>query len=396
MRIHLGRFRLIVAVVLTLSLNFLEPAVSVDLKVAAKSAIKNFQELANSIVDQKNTLEDEHLKNKTEIDQELLNVVSKASGTLQIDLSAVANLYNPKISAANTALVEAKNKWETVNTLIIKDNYGYMGSAQAFATKYFLCPPSTLPSGPGWMEIVKRNCNGSQNPMLGARSTKTTVPNTIGGEDWQKGDIGTLNTWDLPKEVESVISDGYIVPLNSTLFDSVRLTIRNEMNNVKSLTTMSSTAKVSAQTKYDNAVQAAKESAFKAIEFENNRFDQESERLEFSQLEMETFILAAKRASKDYKTFNKAFETALRFEYNRTELNRLAEMPWSGITGLRALNSLTKVIALADLADGISQKYTQVSAAKINASVGNTFTKDPTFTTSLKLSRSIYIKIIKS
>jgi hypothetical protein len=108
------------------------------------------------------------------------------------------------------------------------------------------------------------------------------------------------------------------------------------------------------------------------------------------------FILAAKRASKDYKTFGKAFETALKFEHNRAELNRLAEMPWSGITGLRALNTLTKVIALADLADEISMKYTFVTAAKINTSVGNTFTKDSAFTASLKLGRSIYVKTIKS
>jgi hypothetical protein len=71
-------------------------------------------------------------------------------------------------------------------------------------------------------------------------------------------------------------------------------------------------------------------------------------------------------------------------------------MPWSGITGLRALNTLTKVIALADLADKISMKYTLVTAAKINASVGNTFTKDSAFIASLKLGRSILVKTTKS
>jgi DNA-directed RNA polymerase subunit K/omega len=396
MKLRFGRTAVLVSTVLALSLSSVEPAVSVDLKVAAKSTVRAFQDLAKNILDQKNTREDEHTKNRAEIDQELLSTVSKASTTQQIDLSAVASFYNPKISASNEALAGAKAKWETVNTLVIKDSYGFMGSAQSFATKYFLCPPSTLPNGAGWMEIVKRNCNGSQNPMLGARSTKTTVPNTIGGEDWQKGDVGTLNTWDLPTEAQSVITDGYIVPTNPTLFDSIRLTIRNEMNNVNSLMKSSATAKANAQTKYDNTVQAAKDSANKAIQFENNRYEEEFEKLELSQLEAEMFILAAKRASKDYKTFGKAFETALKFEHNRAELNRLAEMPWSGITGLRALNTLTKVIALADLADEISMKYTFVTAAKINASVGNTFTKDSAFTASLKLGRSIYVKTIKS
>jgi hypothetical protein len=274
MRLYSGRAAVLVGTVLALNLSSVVPAVSVDLKVAAKSTVRAFQDLAKNILDQKNTLEDEHTKNRAEIDQELLSTVSKASTTQQIDLSAVASFYNPKISASNEALAGAKAKWETVNTLVIKDSYGFMGSAQSFATKYFLCPPSTLPNGAGWMEIVKRNCNGSQNPMLGARSTKTTVPNTIGGEDWQKGEIGTLNTWDLPKEVESVITDGYIVPTNPALFDSVRLTIRNEMNNVNSLMKSSATAKANAQTKYDNTVQAAKDSAYKAILFENNRYEQ--------------------------------------------------------------------------------------------------------------------------
>lgn len=74
----------------------------------------------------------------------------------------------------------------------------------------------------------------------------------------------------------------------------------------------------------------------------------------------------------------------------------MAEMPWSGITGLRALSTLAKVIALADLADGIANKYSMMSAAKINSTVGNTFIKDPVFAASLKLSKSIYIKLIKS
>jgi len=390
--------RVILVGTLTLSLSLypIAPAVSVDLKVSAKSVVKAFQDLEKTILNQKNLLEDEHAKKKIEIDQALLTAESQAAATLQSDLSAAANLYGPKISAANTALAEAKAKWDTVNTLIIKDNYGFMGSAQNFATKYFLCPPSTLPAGPGWMEIVKRNCNGGQNPMFGTRSTKTTVPNTIGGEDWQKGDVGTLNTWDLSKDAESVISDGFIVPTNPALFDATRSTIKSETNNLNSLTMMNSTARISAQTKYDKAVQALKESAIREIQFENNRYEQELERLESSQLESAAFILAAKRASKDFSKFGKAFETALKFEHNRIELNRLAEMPWSGITGLRALSTLAKVIALADLADGIANKYSMMSAAKINSTVGNTFIKDPVFAASLKLSKSIYTKLIKS
>ena len=74
----------------------------------------------------------------------------------------------------------------------------------------------------------------------------------------------------------------------------------------------------------------------------------------------------------------------------------LADSPWSSITSLRTMNSLIKVIALADLADTIASRYTLANAAKLNASVGNTFTKDPTFSASLKTSKALYSKVIKS
>jgi hypothetical protein len=471
------RTRLTLLVVAILVATSTQPAEAVDLKVAAKSAVSGFQRSLNATLDAMNALEDEHAKNTAEINEIGLLAASKISATLQTDLAllasqyspkledehakntaeinqvgllvatkisttlqtdlvSLASQYNPQIAASNSALTAAKAKWETVNTLKIQDGFGFNGSSQAAAIKYFLCPPSTLPNGPTWLEIVKRTCNGATNPLFGARSTKGVAGSTIGGEDWQKNEIGTLNTWDFGKDLEAVIADGYMVAVNPADFDSTRLTIKSETTNFASLTAIYSKARLDAHTKSDNATSAAKSATASALAFENNRYEQataiyvkakldaqaKSEKamvvtntatanalafednryeqamkdLELKQAQAESFILAAKRASKDYKTFNKAFTTALQFEYNRIMLGRVADAPWTAFTSLRSLSSLVKVIALADLADATASRYTMANAAKLNASVGNTFTKDPSFSASLKTSKALYSKVIKT
>lgn len=388
------RFTLLVAAILIATSTY--PAEAADLKVAAQSAVSGFQESLNATLDAMNILEDEHAKNTAEINQVGLLAATKISATLQTDLASLASQYNPKIAASNAALTAAKAKWETVNTLKIQDGFGFNGSSQAAAIKYFLCPPSTLPGGPTWLEIVKRTCNGATNPLLGARSTKGVAGSTIGGEDWQKNEIGTLNTWDFGKDLEAVIADGYMVAVNPADFDSTRLAIKSESTNLASLTAIYGKAKQDAQTKSDNATSVAKTATANALAFENNRYEQALEDLELQQAQAESFILAAKRASKDYKSFNKAFTTALQFEYNRIMLGYVADAPWTAFTSLRSLSSLVKVIALADFADATASRYTMANAAKLNASVGNTFTKDPTFSASLKTSKALYSKVIKS
>ena len=380
----------------TVPVGSMPSANAADLKVSAQRAVSGFQAALTATLDQLNSLEDEHAKNTADINRVNLEATAKATATQAADLQTAANLYNPKISVSNALIASAKLKWESVNQLIIKDSFGFLGNVQTVAGNYFLCPPSTLPNGPTWLEIVKRTCNGSTNPMFGSRSTKGNAGSTIGGEDWQKGDIGTLNTWDLNKVVESVISDGYMTPVNVAEFDSTRLTIKSETANLNSLTATYSNAKTAVMTKYDNALALIKTATSNALAFEDNRYEEAVAALEAQQAQTETFILAAKRASKDYKTFDKAFSTALAFEYNRAQLTEIVDLPWTAFTSLRSLSSLSKVLALADFADAVAAKYTMANALKLNKSVGNTFTKDPTFATGAKKAKSLYVKVIKS
>jgi hypothetical protein len=367
-----------------------------DLKVAVKTVVSGFQTSLNATLDQIDVLSQEHAKNVADINQVYLDSTAKTNLTQTADLLNLANLYNPKITASNAALAAAKIKWDSVNSILIKDSFGWQGNVQQVAGTNFICPPSTLPNGPTWLEIVKRTCNGSTNPMLGARSTRGNPGSTIGGEDWQNGEIGKLNKFDVTKELQSVLNDGYMVPVNQVEFDLTRLTIKNETDNVSSLNTMYSKARTDVATKYDSAVALIKSATDKALADEDTRYQNLVADLEAKAVQVQSFVLASERAAINYKTFNKAFTTALQFEFNRVQLDEIANLPWSTFTSNLNLSSMLKVVALSDLANSIAENYSYAQAVKLNASVSTTFTKAPTFSAGLKTAKTYYTKLVKS
>lgn len=391
------KINVVVVSVIASALLTLNPvaANAADLKNAVKTIVSGFQETLNLTLDQIDALSQEHAKNIADINQVFLDSTAKVNATQASDLLALSNLYNPKIAASNAALGAAKLKWDSVNLILIKDSFGWMGNVQTVAGNNFVCPPSTLPNGPTWLEIVKRTCNGSPNPMLGARSTKGNPGSTIGGEDWQKGDIGKLNKFEVSKELQSVLDDGYMAPVNQVEFDSTRLTIKSETANIDSLNVMYSKARVDLTAKYDASVALIKSSTDKALADEDIRFQALVDDLQAKADQTQSFVLASERAAANYKTFDKAFTTALQFEYNQAQLGEIANLPWAVFTTNRNLSSIMKVVALSDLANSIADNYTYAKAVKLNAAVSTTFTKAPVFSSSLKTAKTYYAKLIK-
>ena len=367
-----------------------------DLKIAVKTVVTGFQTSLNATLDQIDVLSQEHAKNVADINQVYLDSTAKINATQTTDLLSLANLYNPKITAANAALSSAKTKWDSVNSILIKNSFGWQGNVQQVAGTNFVCPSSTLPNGSTWLEIVKRICNGSTNPMLGAKSTKGIAGSSIGGEDWQVGDIGKLNKFEVTKELQSVLDDGYMAPVNQVEFDLTRLTIKNETTNLDSLNTMYSKARTDVTAKYDSAVALIKSATDKALADEETRYQNLVTDLQSKAAQSQSFVLASERAAVDYKNFNKAFIAALQFEFNRVQLDEIANLPWAAFTTNRNLSSMLKVVALSDLANSIADNYTYAQAVKLNASVSTTFTKAPTFSTSLKTAKTYYTKLVKS
>jgi len=143
-------------------------------------------------------------------------------------------------------------------------------------------------------------------------------------------------------------------------------------------------------------VAVIKSATDKALADEDTRYQNLVTDLQSKAAQSQSFVLASERAAVDYKTFNKAFTAALQFEFNRVQLDEIANLPWSAFTTNRNLSSMFKVVALSDLANSIAENYSYSKAVKLNASVSTTFTKAPTFSTSLKTAKTYYTKLVKS
>ena len=378
------RFTFLVTTILVATSIY--PAEAADLKVSAQSAVSGFQASLNATLDELNLLEDEHAKNTADINKVNLEATTKATNLLAADLLAINNNYLPQLTDANQKKTEAKVTFDLNNKIKIGPGGGFFGGTNLANYVDCLIDAKTL-------RKLKRYC--ADNITVPVAGTGTYDGNEW--PDWNAGDITTIQLFNTDEKlVQDGITLGYIIPLNLTAFDASRIAYKTQTAKILELTQQGGAARSAATKKSDNAIALIKTATNNALAFEDNRYEQALAELEARQAQAQLFILAAKRASKDYKTFNKAFTTALQFEFNRSQLTELANTPWTAFTSLRTMSSLVKVIALADFADAVAAKYTLASAAKLNASVGNTFTKVPTFTVSLKTAKALYIKVIKS
>lgn len=378
------RFTFLVTTILVATSIY--PAEAADLKVSAQSAVSGFQASLNATLDELNLLEDEHAKNTADINKVNLEATTKATNLLAADLLAINNNYLPQLTDANQKKTEAKVTFDLNNKIKIGPGGGFFGGTNLANYVDCLIDAKTL-------RKLKRYC--ADNITVPVAGTGTYDGNEW--PDWNAGDITTIQLFNTDEKlVQDGITLGYIIPLNLTAFDASRIAYKTQTAKILELTQQGGAARSAATKKSDNAIALIKTATNNALAFEDNRYEQALAELEARQAQAQLFILAAKRASKDYKTFDKAFTTALQFEFNRSQLTELANTPWTAFTSLRTMSSLVKVIALADFADAVAAKYTLASAAKLNASVGNTFTKVPTFTVSLKTAKALYIKVIKS
>lgn len=101
-------------------------------------------------------------------------------------------------------------------------------------------------------------------------------------------------------------------------------------------------------------------------------------------------IVAAKRAEKNSSTFEKAFVTAFKFEYNAQRLDELARAPWTYISSLKALRDAVSVTKQSELADSISSRYSFKAASSFNSTYGNLFLSEPSYKEAFQLVASIY------
>jgi hypothetical protein len=248
------------------------------------------------------------------------------------------------------------------------------------------------------MEIAKRYCaNENNKPRPGDVSTKTTSKNTIGGEDWQPGEIAKISLANVANaNLLLAVANGYVIPVNATLFDSSRLAISTETGNVADLIQRNGKARIAAQTKRDNAVASATKVRESALADLDDAYETIKAQLEAQETAASLALLAAKRASKDAANFDSAFVVAYKFEYNRQMVNEIADAAWTGDWTYRTIDSIIKVNRLAVTGDSIASRYTKSAASSFNSAVGNAFTNEPDFRAALKVVTSIYKKTTNS
>jgi len=382
---------------LAFSLLVATPNISTGaLKSKALKVTIAFQNLLSTSDDGLSALEGEYESQIDILDAALAAATATADLQLQTDLAAASSLYTPQINSSNKKVEDAKIFFSTVNQVKLSTGFFAISAFGDLSrlNGYLDCPDTTLPGGPTWLEIAKRNCaDYGKFPRPGDMSKKGNPGSTVGGEDWQKGDIATINFSVADnRDVQNGIAAGFITPLNQIGFDSTRLTISSETLNAALLIQKYGSVRISAQSKYEALIASATKKRQSGLDELTSRYEDAKAKLEAQADAAETALLAAKRASKDPTNFDKAFSVAYKFEYNRVILNEIANLPWTGNWSFRTINSLIKVTNLADLGDSIASRYSYKAATSFNLRVGTAFTNEPDFRAVLKIVSTIYKK----
>jgi hypothetical protein len=362
----------------------------------ASAVTAAFKTLLNTTSDSIESLDLKYEADVSALDDALTLATKASDATLVQELQAATDLYAPQIATANLKLEAAKILFTNNSDLKIQQSlFSWQNADRAY--QLFICPDTTLPNGAGWMEIAKRDCSNANNkPRPGDISTKTLSKNTIGGEGWQPGEVAKISLVNADnKDLLYAISNGWLVPVNLSVFDSSRLTIISETGNVADLTQKNGKARIAAQTKRDNAVTAASAIRNETLVDLDDKYESDKAQLESQQTAANLALLAAKRAAKDASNFDLAFSTAYKFEYNRQMVGEIADAAWTGEWTFRTIDSIIKVNKLAVAGDSISRKYSIAGAKSFNSLVGNAFTNEPTFRNALKVLTATYKQTTK-
>jgi hypothetical protein len=355
-----------------------------------------FRALLNQSTTALESLEQKYEADIDVLDDALVAATKAADATLDQELQAATALYAPQIAAANKKAEDAKLVFLANNKLTIKQSL-FSALNKDRVWQYFICPDTTLPGGAGWMEIAKRYCSNDNNkPRPGDVSTKTTSKNIIGGEDWQTGDLAEVSYENSSNSyIVDAIAYGWVVPMNISLYDSSRLTVRVETANVNDLTLQNGKARTAAQTKRDRAVEQATTARNTSLADLDDAYETAKSQLEAQETAAKLALLAAKRATKDVSKFDAAFAVAYKFEYNRQMVGEIADAAWNGEWTYRTIDTIIEVNKLAAYGDSVGRKYSMSEAIKFNSAVGGAFTNEPDFRAALKVLTTTYKKVTK-
>lgn len=267
-------------------------------------------------------------------------------------MSDAKALYEPQISTAQNKLSGALTQFSQVNQVTILKTTTHSPAAP-IGIDAINCP------------MTRTDC---KDPTYKSNEFKAgevaTVYNFIGGDaafsstSWAQMNLGILQTIDLQ------VKDGLISLNNAVAYNSTVSTIRTQYQSIVTL-----------NQQYASAQSAA------AIT---------REEVMSLQPTIASAVVSAKRASTTTSTFDKAFVTSFKFEYNAMRLDELARAPWTYISSLKELRDAVSVTNQSAQADAISSRYSYTAAAKMNALYGNLFLSEQGYKDAFKVVAGIY------
>ncbi len=312
-----------------------------------------------------------------------LNVLAYESKIAAIDLERSTS-YRLLQIGDEAKLISLKNQveqailnWKEVSS--VRLTTGFFGSDLARAMNVLDCIPPYSDGSSGSL-IVKRNCaNDGTIPRPGDRSSANPQI-TIGGADWQQGDVTTVSINNADNEyLQKAISFGFVVPLNKSEFTSRAKQYRLAVEEIEALGKSIPIAKRN----IEDLHQKKSAEVSNEVRLENNLLDRQhldfEAKLDFKIGELKIGQQAARRAARQKVNEEVAFDTALKFSYNSRRLDQLARSSLSEVRSLKSLLSLVEINRLSQLADSVDQKYTHAQAMRINSLCGKTFIREREF-----------------
>jgi hypothetical protein len=279
--------------------------------------------------------------------------LNNADSEYRQSMESAKNLFEPKIARAIENLIGAQKRFSNVNQVTILKTTLPGTNTTTITIDAVKCPTSN----PDCKHPVYKTNEFTAGDI-------STTYDFIGGESafldaFNAGmNLGMLQTLD------SQVKNGLISLNNSSAYLSAVSTIRVEYQSALTLS---------------NQYKLAQSSAAIAKQEVLSRKPM-----------IEAAIKSAKRASTSSVSFEKAFFTSFRFEYNAQRLDELAREPWGYISSLKALRDAVSVTKQSELADSISNRYSHQAADKFNRTYGNLFLNEPTYKDGFRVVSRIY------
>ena len=265
---------------------------------------------------------------------------------------AAKSQYEPQIATAQSRIASALTQFKNVNQATVLNSPPPSNTGLRNYMSALKCPANSDCSMPGTLT------GGYANGAV------TTVMDFIGGDQAFNSSFNAQLNLGILQTVDLGVSSGLYKLTNPVEYNSAANTLRTQYDNLVSLSQQYRAAQSSAASDRDY--------------------------VQSMQPVVATAILSAKRAKANSSTFDKAFVTSLKFEYNAKRLDELASAPWTYITSLKALSNAVSVTKSSMQADAVSSHYSYSAANNINSIYGNLFLSEDEFKNNFKLIAGIY------